>query len=517
MYHVEMVDIGKTHHLFELCDRLSLCANNMYNTANFYIRNLMTGLKKAQGQRTQNEEFVIKTVSEAIPPVNVVREAKYRKKAAKVMADKRLSDTEKQEKVSRIKHTQFDMPTAEKWFAGYSLLDAVFKQTDNPDYRACHSHVTQNAISDCCEAWSGYFESLKAFSETSGHTGKPKIPGYRKSGGRSTAVLSNLACRREKKKLIFPGGKKKGMVLDVSNMPRASADKLVEARIVPYFGAYQLQIVTDDGIKEADILPSEEQVISPDGTPAGVMTIDPGLNNFVSIADNKGNTPIVVKGGAVKARNQWFNKRYSFLKSELMKGHDPETYHPETTKQMKRLSRKRDAFLRDTFYKLAHFICRTAEDRGLRYIILGHNKGQKQEIGLGSQTNQAFVAVPFDRFRKILAATARKYGILVILQEESYTSKSSFLDRDPIPVYGEEDADKVKFSGRRIKRGLYKSSDGTVLNADINGSVNTGRKYDERVFPEGNDYEHLSKTVRAMTYRTILEESRHRKKQNKTA
>ena len=103
-------------------------------------------------------------------------------------------------------------------------------------------------------------------------------------------------------------------------------------RAVPYFGAYQVQIVTDDGIREDDLLPKEGDIIGADGEPAGVMMLDPGLDNFAAMADNKGNTPIVIKGGAIKACNQWFNKRTAFLRSEQMKGHDPKTYHPPVTR-----------------------------------------------------------------------------------------------------------------------------------------------------------------------------------------
>ena len=96
------------------------------------------------------------------------------------------------------------MPTAEEWFAPYGLLDAVFKYTDNKDYRSFHVHVMQNAVKACCEAWKGYFEGRKAFSPSSGSTGRPRIPGYKKSGGRSTAVFSNMACSIKRGVLFFP-------------------------------------------------------------------------------------------------------------------------------------------------------------------------------------------------------------------------------------------------------------------------------------------------------------------------
>ena len=532
MYHVECIDIHKGDPLFSYADRVSLCANNMYNAANFYIRNLMTGLRKDIRERTENENSVIDTVSGSVSGINVRLREKYDRKVIKILKSEGLTDEERADRIQKVKHLQFCAPTAEKWFASYELLDAVFKFTDHPDYRAFHAHVVQNAIKACCLAWKGYFENLKVFSPSSGHTGKPKIPGYKKSGGRTTAVLSNIACSIKHGRLFFPyytedsdstdgqgqapkrKKERKRCSKSIAGLPHAAKDKLVEVRVVPYFGAYQLQIVTDDGLKEEDLIPDEKDIVAPDGTPAGVMMLDPGLNNFAAIADNKGNTPIVIKGGAVKAENQWFNKRMAFLRSEQMKGHDPKTYHPPVTRQMQRISRKRDAFLRDTFYKYAHYICRLMEERGLSYLIIGYNSGQKLGIDLGRRNNQSFVQVPFARFRRILKTVCVRYGIRVILQEESYTSRASFGSRDHIPTYVKDDAEGITFSGKRTKRGLYRQDDGRVMNADINGAANTGRKYSESIFPEGMDCGYLYGTVKAMTYKDILRAGQENHKSN---
>ena len=526
MYHVECIDIHKEDMMYLYFDRSCLCANNMYNVANFHIRNLMTGLKKDPSLCTENEKSVMRAFGRAIPVINFSQRIKHFEKIYRICQDKDISEDLRKKKASKIKCVQFSMPTAKNWFASYGLLDAVFRYTDNADYRSFHSHVMQNAVSDCCEAWEGYFESRKVYSASSGHTGRPRIPGYRKSGGRSTAVFSNLACSIKHGRLFFPyavieaGKKRIRPSLDVSGLPhaskavRGSGEKLIEVRAVPYFGSYQVQIVTDDGTLEEDLLPKEGDIIGTDGEPAGVMMLDAGLDNFAAMTDNKGNTPIVVKGGAIKACNQWFNKRMAFLRSEQMKGHDPKTYHPPVTRQMERISRKRDAFLRDTFYKYAHYICRTMEERGLSYLIIGYNKGQKQGINLKKKTNQSFVQVPFARFRRILQTVCVRYGIRVILQEESYTSKACFGNRDYIPTYGQGDAKNMSFTGKRIKRGLYLQDDGKAMNADINGAANTGRKYDKRIFPEGMDCGYLYGTVKAVTYMDILCASRSRNKSN---
>ncbi len=524
MYHVECIDIRKKDPMYLYLDRACLCANNMRNTANFHIRNLMTGLKKRPDERTANEAAVIKAVAEAIPAVNKDLRDKYELKVRNIQARKDLSEAERSKRIANVKCVQFEVPTPEKWFASYGLLDAVFKHMDHPDYRSFHIHVVQNAIRDCCGSWKGFFESLKSFGLSSGHPGRPKIPGYRKSGGRSSAIFSNIACTRHHGTLFFPychesdvpGGreKRRRCSIRIGRLPHAAKDKLIEVRAVPYFGMYQLQIVTDDGLKEENFLPKEKDIIGADGKSAGVMMLDIGLSNFVAMADNRGNTPIVIKGGAVKARNQWFNKRMAQLRAAQMRGHDLKTYHPPVTGQMKRISRKRNAFLRDTFYKYAHCICRLMRERGLTYLIIGYNKGQKQGAAMGRRNNQAFVQVPFERFRQILQTVCARYGICVIRQEESYTSRACFGSRDRIPTYGTGEAEKITFKGRRIKRGLYLQDDGKILNADINGAVNIGRKYDERIFQRQADIRYLYGKVISMTYKDVLRKSQANSKSN---
>ena len=485
MYHVETIDIGKKHPMFSYIDRACLCANNMYNVANFHIRNLMTGLHKDEHERTQNERDVLRLVSESVPAINERLAEKYAARKKRIKDDKRLSGAVKAKRVDALKFSQFPLPTADKWFAGYGLLDALFRFTKNPDYLSFHSHVTQHAVKDCCLAWKAYFALLK----TSSLSGRPGIPRYKKSGGRSTAVFSYIACSIKHGHLRFPTDGKKRYCLPVSSLPHASKDKLVEVRVMPYYGMYQVQIVTDDGIDEQSLIPSANSIVTPDtsGTTPGVLSIDLGLRNFAAMADNRGNVPVVIKGGAVKAENQW-----------------------SATRQMKRISRKRDNFLRDTFYKYAHYIFRLMKERGLSYLVIGYNKGQKDSISLGHKNNQAFVQIPFHKFRCILKTVSYRYGIVVIEQEESYTSKASFPDNDPMPVYGEEQGAPA-FSGTR-KGGLYRTSDNRPINADVNGAANIARKHNPLIFPKGMSADYICGTVMAVKHSDILRISQEYKR-----
>ena len=443
MYHVELINIKEDDQFFAFCDDVTNKAKNMYNVANFYIRNVMTGIKKDQASLTANEVEVLNVVSESINALN----AKYAKKG---------------------KSKQFTCPTADKWFLGYNTLDGIFKTSGNVDYRGTHIHVVQRAIKECVEAWKSYFKLLKLYAADSGaFKGKPQIPKYCRSEHKA-AVLSNIAAHIKKGVLCIPYAKVK---FDISNVPHASQDKLIEVRIIPYCGIYQLQIVTDDLIADTEAI---EDIEIPSG--AGIMAIDPGIDNFAAIVDNKGFTPIVIKGGYIKSLNQWYNKQVAKYKGIQMQGHNPISYHQTTTKRLQSLSRKRNAKLRDFFYKTAHYICRIAQTQDIKYIIFGKNEGWKDSINLGHKNNQEFVQIPHAKFLGILITVSRRYSITVITQEESYSSKASFLDNDDMPNYKAGEENNYAFSGKRIKRGLYKSKDGTIINADINGAANIIRK-----------------------------------------
>ena len=173
--------------------------------------------------------------------------------------------------------------------------------------------------------------------------------------------------------------------------------------------------------------------------------------------------------------------------SELTKGMDS-TKSVKNSARLNRISKKRACQIDDFFYKAAHYIVDFCLKNKVEVIVCGHNKDQKQEINLGSGNNQHFVSIPYTRFFWILTCVAAKAGIPVIETEESYTSKASLIDKDPIPVYKEGDRLEYHFSGKRISRGQYKSKEGTILNADVNGAGNIIRKIYPNAFDEVKDF-----------------------------
>ena len=184
------------------------------------------------------------------------------------------------------------------------------------------------------------------------------------------------------------------------------------------------------------------------------------------------------------------------------------------SRRLDALSRKRDERMRDFFYKCAHYICRRAVKEQVEVIVCGHNDGIKQCVDFKKKDNQNFVCIPERRFLSILAGVGAKYGIPVVIREESYTSQASAADLDPIPTYGREKGEEPVFSGKRIKRGRYRTGDGHILNADINGAANILRKEYPEAFKDVTDFSYLWKTTETIGYRDIYKAVPKKKKED---
>ena len=226
----------------------------------------------------------------------------------------------------------------------------------------------------------------------------------------------------------------------------------------------------------------------------GYMSIDMGVNNLMActLFSNGESRQFLIDGKYIKAINHRYNKVKARLQSEYSKN---KSIKGMDTKRFSRISNARFNKIDDYFNRTVNLLMKICEEYGVGTVVIGYNEGQKQGINIGRANNQTFVDIPFYRLRQKLAYKCELNGISYCAQEESYTSKASSLDMDVIPVYGEDGADSVEFSGKRIRRGLYRSSDGSLLNADINGSVNILRKYLKK---ESKEKELSSDSVRGL-------------------
>ena len=212
------------------------------------------------------------------------------------------------------------------------------------------------------------------------------------------------------------------------------------------------------------------------------MGIDLGIDNFATISNNIDKPPIIVKGKVLKSINQFYKKEKAHYYSILRQGENPKEGQ-FTSKRLEKLDSKRHFKVKDFLHKVSFNVIKYAKDWDIDTIVIGKNEGFKNNIKLRKTTKLTFTSIPYSLFIKLLTYKAEEYGIRVILQEESYTSKASFLDGDEIPIYKKEE-DKPTFSGKRIKRGLYKSASGELINADVNASLNIIKKAIPNAFPK---------------------------------
>ena len=191
--------------------------------------------------------------------------------------------------------------------------------------------------------------------------------------------------------------------------------------------------------------------------------IDLGIDNLCSVSSNCCNS-FIINGKPIKSINQYYNKKKARLQQRLKK-----CQNRNKSKKLQKLTEKRNRKVKDYFHKTSRYVVNQLVSNQINTLIIGYNKGWKQEVNIGKRNNQKFVGIPFMMLRDMLSYKCKLNGINVIVTEESYTSKCSFIDNEEIKK-------KETYLGKRTKRGLYKSKNGRLINADINGSYNIMRK-----------------------------------------
>ncbi|MBV9690836.1 MAG: transposase [Ktedonobacteraceae bacterium] len=329
-------------------------------------------------------------------------------------------------------------------------------------YKALPAKVSQQVLKQLDDAWTSFFEACKAYKQDpSKFTGRPRLPKYKhKTEGRNLLVYTVQAVsrRRLKRSIINPSM----LAIEVQTKHK----QVDQVRIVPRKGFYVVEAVYEQEEKQAAV------------NSAYYAGIDIGMNNLVALTSNKpGFRSVLVNGRPVKSINQFYNKRKAELQSELRR--------KGTTKRMERMTNKRNRRIDHYMHTVSHRMIDLLVKEGIGTLVIGKNDGWKQEVNLGKRTNQNFCSIPHARFVAMLTYKAELVGITVKLTEESYTSKASLLDLDPLPVRDPNTGNEQhRFSGKRIKRGLYRASDGREINADINGAGNVVRKVAPDAFSE---------------------------------
>ena len=349
----------------------------------------------------------------------------------------------------------------------YTFLEKMMRVTENPDFFAgLPMQTAQEVLKQAVRDFKGWLSSLSEYRKNpSAFTGKPKMPKYKKPDTLNTVTYTNQDC------VIYGDSNSNYMKMPKTNAAAGNVyipegGRLMEVKIKPYYGHILLLCTFD--------LP-DRNAPSPGPYACG---LDFGVSNTVALVSNNG-LAILYKGGFIKSTNQWYNKRTSELKSIAMKGKDPSKAKGDQyikTAQLDALSLKRANTMRDAMHKISADIVQTCLENRIGTIVMGSTKGWKQGSDMGSKGNQNFIQIPVYMLQRMITYKAERAGILVIRREESYTSKADLIAMDPIPVYGEEGDGPAAFSGKRVSRGMYRSSSGMLINADVNGVGNILRK-----------------------------------------
>jgi putative transposase len=459
-YKTKQIWVKKGHRMYGYFQNMCQSAKNMHNSTNYFIRQIYTGLTQEKELQPLQKE-VLDSIDKYLPQMNDNQLMAYQKKLAK----ERSKSIEKRK---LIKCHLFDKPSKETPYVDYNFLDSLFKITAQNDYRSLPIQSSQGIMKTVFQNWKSFYASLREYKKNpSKFKSRPKIPDYSRSKEKEVS-FSNQDCEiKEQKFLKFPKTKNR---LNIGKLG-FTENKLKQVRVIPKHGHYVVELIFE--------VPLEQKIKESQNR---FMSIDLGIDNFATIVTNTGRRPVLVKGKNIKSINQRYNQLKAHYTGILRHGKNPKE-GPFISKQLERMNHKRFNKMKDLFHKASYHIVKIAVEEDVDTIIIGHNKGWKQNSDMGKKNNQSFITIPHSLLIQMIKYKAQAYGILVLLTEESYTSKASFLDYDDIPIYSNSDS-KKSFSGKRIKRGLYRSKNGWMINADVNGAANIMRKVFDAAFKE---------------------------------
>lgn len=433
-YRVTQRIISSDDLLYPYFDDLCRKSKLLYNAALFRVRNIFTGYDKEH--RTENE-------------VEVFQEVALLQRSYPNMHVRRV--------------------------ISYTHIEKMMRVTENADFfSGLPRQTAQQMVKQSVTDFKNWLASLREYKKhPEKYLGKPKMPRYKKSD-LTTVIITNqdavlyrddigmsLKLPLQKQRLYF------------SNL--FSDPVLKEVKIKPYYGRFLL------------CLTLEEPDVAFDPSESHVCAIDLGTDNFAAIVCDD-HSSAIYKGGAVLSKIQWFHKQRAKYVSIITKGHEKKH---AVSKRLRDLSFHYANFVKDQCHKISRSIIDFCMEHQCGTLILGVNLLWKQRSNMNKINNQNFVSMPITLLRTMITYKALNAGIRIIEQEESYTSKADLIANDRIPTYGVDDKD-ASFSGKRIKRGLYRCSNGMILNADCHAAANIMRKAIPDIWKDTRDYTFLS-------------------------
>lgn len=324
-------------------------------------------------------------------------------------------------------------------YLSYNKLAKQLSDTNNLDYRAIpYAQSAQQVLRQVDKQYKSFYGAIKS-KKTKGK--KVRLPKYKdKDNGRNVFVYTNQ-CAKFSNGIVYIKTKQGTISFKVI------ADNIQQIRLVPKANHIVVEIIYN---KQYDIKQDNNRYAS----------IDLGLNNLCTLTSNVAQS-VIVNGKSLKSINHHYNKTKAKLQSKLSK-------NKYTSKRINRLTLRRNRKIKDCMHKISRKIVDYMEANSLNTLFVGKNAGWKDSINLGKTNNQNFVSIPYNMLIQMLEYKCKLAGINIVIVNEAYTSKCSFLDREKIAKHD-------TYAGKRIRRGLFISSSGIMINADVNGSLNIMR------------------------------------------
>ena len=314
------------------------------------------------------------------------------------------------------------------------------------DFRQLPASVSQQVVGQVFKSVNSWIKLKSDFDRNPDkyNNHRPHLPKYKEGKKQNMVVFTTFSCRV----------KDDGYIHFVKNViepikTNVKKDELKQVRIVPQATCYVVEVIYER--KETDLNLDKDNFLS----------IDLGLNNLCSCISNVGIKPFIINGKVIKLLNRWYNKKKARLMSYVGDN--------GTSRRIRRISLYRNCWIDDKMHKISKYIVNFCVSNNIGRIIIGLNKEWKQEINIGRRNNQHFVSIPHSKLIDKIMYKAKLLGIEVVTHEESYTSKIDHLAFEEMKY-------QDNYLGKRKRRGLFQSSIGKLINADINGAIGIARK-----------------------------------------
>ena len=343
-----------------------------------------------------------------------------------------------------------------KYEKNYTLLK------NSLNYKALNSNMAQQILKEVDGSFKSFFGLMKLAKQGKYAFKDCKLPRYLPKDGYTTLVIGFVRLNGNKLVLPFSNSFKiTHKPVEITIPPVLLDKKVKEIRIIPKAKArfFEIQYIY------------EAECVQRNLNKNNALALDLGINNFVTAVSSNGKS-FIVDGRRLKSINQWFNKENARLQSIKDKQH----LGKKITNRQKTIARNHNNKVNDYLNKAARKVVDYCITNDIGTLVVGYNETFQRGSNIGKQNNQNFVNIPYGVLRSKLEYLCELNDIIFVKQEESYTSKASFWDKDDLPVYNADNPTEYPFSGKRVHRGLYKTANGKVFNADINGALNIMRK-----------------------------------------